>query len=107
MIQEKDFEAYIGDNGLVVFAIEAKQSELSNPKLQYAGGQHALLCRDEVLENAIILDYLHPRIQEQLKKSVKALIAEIDYDEEKVVRDYEVVVEQVMELPAFQLSDDE
>lgn len=107
MIQEKDFEAYIGNNGEVVFAIEAKDSEINNPKIQYAGGQHALLCRDNAIEQAIVLDYLHPRIQEQLSKSVKALIAEIDYDEEKVIRDYEVGVEQVMELPPLQLNDNE
>ena len=107
MIQEKDFEAYIGNNGEIVFAIEAKNSEINNPKIQYAGGQHALLCRDNAIEHAIVLDYLHPRIQEQLGKSVKALIAEIDYDEEKVIRDYEVGVEQVMELPPLKLSDDE
>lgn len=105
MIQEKNFEAYITDNGMVVFAIEAKKGIPSKAKIEYAGGQHALLYRSDALDDVVILDYLHPQIQKQLSQSDTVFVAEIDYIDEKITCNYDAPVEQVVELAKFQIDE--
>lgn len=97
MKQEKEYEAFIGDNGMIVFAITAKSGELDAPKIVYDGGDHALLYRSS--EDIVVLDFLHPEIKHQMSRSSKALVAEIDYDNETVISDYVAHIDQVFKMP--------
>lgn len=97
MIQEKEYEAFIGDNGMIVFAISAKPGELKDPKILYDGGDHALLYRSD--EDIVVLDFLHPDIKNQMSHTSKALVAEIDYDKAAIVSDYVTHINQVFQMP--------
>ncbi len=81
----------------VVFAISVKEEEPESPQLLYDKEDHALLVRNK--DNAVILDYLNSEIQVMLQGAKKVFIAEIDYKEKKLVRDYEVPVEFVKGYP--------
>ncbi len=81
----------------IVFAISVREDDPEMPQLLYNQKEHAILMRNR--ENAIILDYLNAEIQNMLQKIKKVFIAEIDYDEKRLIRDYEVPVEFVNGYP--------
>ncbi len=81
----------------IVFAISVKENEPENPQLMYDNDEHALLIRNDV--SAVVLDYLNTEIQTMLQNSKKVYIAEIDYKEKRLKRDYEVPVAMVQEYP--------
>ncbi len=81
----------------IVFAISVKDESPDTPQLLYDKEDHALLMRNK--GSAVILDYLNSEIQEMLQVARKVFIAEIDYKEKRLVRDYEVPVEFVKRYP--------
>ncbi len=81
----------------IVFAISVKEADPDTPQLLYDHEEHALLMRNK--DNGIILDYLNAEIQDMLQTARKVFIAEIDYKEKKLIRDYEVPVEIVKGYP--------
>lgn len=81
----------------IVFAISVKDKEPNTPQLIYDNDEHALLIRNQ--KNIIILDYLNSEIQQMLQSAKKVFIAEIDYKEKRLIRDYEVPVEVVSDYP--------
>ena len=105
MIQEKEFDAYIGNNGMVVFAIEAKEGEPIEPHIKYSGGDHALLYRSNNPNDVVVLDYLHPEIKQKMSQSLEVFVAEIDYDDEQIVHEYIAKVEQVFQMPQITLEE--
>jgi len=81
----------------IVFAISVKEEAPDTPQLMYDNDEHALLLRNQ--KNVIILDYLNSEIQQMLHGVKKVFIAEIDYKEKRLIRDYEVPVEVVSNYP--------
>ncbi|MBR5130234.1 MAG: hypothetical protein IKV03_03325 [Alphaproteobacteria bacterium] len=97
MYQEKKYQILPTTNGRLVFAISVKSSEPSLPKILYDGGEHAVLCRSE--NEIIVLDFLHPTAKEAMQSISEAYIAEIDYDNKRMVYFYPVHVDQVLKMP--------
>lgn len=81
----------------LVFALSVKDDEADDPKVLYDGGEHALLYRSK--DEIVILDFLHPNVQQKLEHVGKAFIVEIDYKIKKIVQDYEAPVEFVDSYP--------
>lgn len=81
----------------LVFAIAVREQEPDDPRLLYDGDEHALLMRGE--KEVIVLDYLNSEVQNMLKRSQNISIAEIDYKEKLMVRDYAVPVQRVVSYP--------
>ena len=81
----------------VVFAISVKENEPEDPQLMYDNDEHALVIRKNI--SVVILDYLNTEIQSMLQNSKKVYIAEIDYKEKRLKRDYEVPIALVEEYP--------
>ncbi len=97
MEHAEDYEIIRTEEGILVFVIKERSTEAENPCIIYDGGKHATLYRraDEV----ILLDYLHKDILEQLKKSECIIIAEADFEKEKIVRDYQTRVKIIKNNP--------
>ncbi len=81
----------------VIFAISVKTGEPKAPHLLYDGDEHALLYRDE--NDVVLLDYLNSEVQRMLQGAQKIYVAEIDYKEKQLIRDYTVPVEKVSTYP--------
>ena len=81
----------------LIFAIAVRENEPNQPKLLYDGDEHALLIRSK--EDAVILDYLNSEVQKILQHSFKIYVAEIDYKEKKMMRDYMVPIHLVDSYP--------
>ena len=97
MYQEKEYQILPTTNGSLVFAISYKNGEPSSPKILYDGGDHAVLCRTE--NDLVVLDFLHPVAKKTMQSISDAYIAEIDYDNQKMVHFYPVHIDQVMKIP--------
>ncbi len=97
MEHAEDYEIIRTEEGILVFVIKKRSIEPENPCLIYDGGKHATLYRrpDEV----ILLDYLNDDILESLKKSEYIIIAEADFEKEKIVRDYQTRVKIIKNNP--------
>lgn len=81
----------------VIFAISVKTGEPKAPHLLYDGAEHALLYRNE--KEVVLLDYLNSEVQRMLQGAQKIYIAEIDYKEKQLIRDYTAPVEKVASYP--------
>ena len=81
----------------LVFAISVKETEPKNAKLLYDHAEHALLLRNK--KHALILDYLNSEVQDMLDNDRLDHIAEIDYKEKQLMRDYPVDVHFVEQYP--------
>lgn len=81
----------------LVFAIAVRENNPDDPRLLYDGDEHALLVRGE--KEIILLDYLNSEVQNMLKRAQSIFIAEIDYKDKLMVRDYAVPVQRVVSYP--------
>lgn len=81
----------------LVFAIAVRENDPDDPRLLYDGDEHALLLRGE--KEIILLDYLNSEVQNMLKRAQSIFIAEIDYKDKLMVRDYAVPVQRVVSYP--------
>ncbi len=93
-------EAYVAmptTENEIIFAISVKMGEPKSPHLLYDGDEHALLYRDK--KDVVLLDYLNSEVQKILQDSQKIYIAEIDYKEKQLIRDYVVPIEKVVSYP--------
>ncbi len=77
----------------LVFTISVKYDDLVDPKIVYDNTEHALLYRSDT--EVVILDFLHPKVQQKLEYVGKVYIVEIDYKLKKIANDYELPVEIV------------
>ncbi len=94
-VQEDFYEAFLNKDSEIMFAVAHRSNIPVQPKIIYDGKEHALFYRTP--EDIIILDFLHPEIRKPLRKVTKVLISEVDA--EKVVREYEVPLKLVKQLP--------
>lgn len=95
--QEKEYQIMPTTDGNLVFTIEARANEVSNPKVLYDGGKHALLYRTD--EDVVILDYLNPAAIAKLQKLSSTFVSEINAEKEEVARLYKVHIHQVFKYP--------
>ncbi len=93
IIKEDAYVALPTVDGEIVFAISVKDNEPHNPHLVYASGDHALLYRSDKLEDIVLLDYVNKEAQKYLNTLEQITIAEIDYKEKRLVREYSVPIE--------------
>ena len=95
--QEGFYDILQNGAGDLLISIRARAGEPDHPQIVYDGGKHATLYRrpDEV----ILLDYLNDDILESLKKSEYIIIAEADFEKEKIVRDYQTRVKIIKNNP--------
>lgn len=98
MIQEKDYEIVPTADGTLIFAISPRNDEPQNPFMMYDGGEHAKFYRRP--SEIVLLDYINPGAKEPLLKAEFVIMTEVDYSQEKVVRDYKVKVRIVEKLQA-------
>ena len=63
-----------GEEGELYIIVEAKAGDAIKPKIIYDGQDHAIFIRQP--EQKIILDYIHPDIRPQLRKSKNVIIVE-------------------------------
>ncbi len=82
------------DNELLV-AIKAREGTPQKPAIVYAGNEHAVFYRNE--EFTIILDYIHPEVRDNFRKSESLLIAE--FQDGSIIREYIVPIKQASQLP--------
>lgn len=80
--------------GRVMIIINARKSEPYNPRLVYDGGAHALLYRNK--RSAVVLDSLNIEARPILKEQESVCI--IEFFEEDVYREYDVIVRIVKDL---------
>ncbi|MDR1581236.1 MAG: hypothetical protein LBS35_12845, partial [Synergistaceae bacterium] len=74
-----------------------KDGEAKKPTIIYDGGPHAILYRNK--EQTVLLDYLDEQAREPLTKIKQVLVAEFKEDGETFVREYDVPVKQMKQLP--------
>jgi hypothetical protein len=96
-IQEKAYRVYFNEKGELLFVILEKDGEANKPMIIYDGGPHAILYRNR--EQTVLLDYLNEQVREPLTKIKQALVAEFKQDGETLVREYDVPVKQMKQLP--------
>lgn len=97
MIQEKEYEIVPTQEGILIFAIKPRENEPLSPFIAYDGGEHAKFYRRP--NEIIVLDYINPEARSMLAKSPYAVMTEVDYEKEEVVRDYKVKIRMVEKLP--------
>lgn len=97
MLHAKEYEIMTSENGTLFFAIDVYGSEPDKPILIYDGGNHATFYRNS--EDVILLDYINKNIQKALKESDYIVVAEIDYESERVVRDYKARIKTFKKNP--------
>ncbi len=98
IVKEDAYVALPTVDGEIVFAISVKEDEPHHPHLVYASGDHALLYRSDVREDVVLLDYVNKEAQKYLSTLAEITIAEIDYKQKKLIREYPVPVELKSEL---------
>lgn len=86
MLHAKDYEIMTTDSGTLFFAIGVGVSEPDKPLLVYDGGEHATFYRNS--DDVLLLDYINENVQKMLKESDYIVVAELDRETERVVRDY-------------------
>ena len=100
--QEKNYFVLNVDENRLVFAITARDTEPQLPIILYDGGKHTLFYRNKM--ETIALDYLDDRAKPILLTGQNVVIAEINPDTEKMVRQYPAIVKIVDKLPPFDLE---
>lgn len=95
-LETEDFYDIIENtDGELLFSIKARQGGPERPRVIYGGGEHALFYRS--FDQTVIFDYIHPDIRGALRKVKSILVVEFHGD--AIVREYNVAVRQVKQLP--------
>lgn len=94
--QEKKYEVIQNPEGELLFGVKARENEPQEPRLLYAGGEHALFYRSQA--ETTLLDFLPELAQETLRKLPKVSVAEFS-DNEEMLRFYEMPVHNLAKLP--------
>ena len=84
--QETNFNILQNEAGELMIMLRARIGEVSNPKLVYGGGEHALLYRNDY--NTVILDYIHPAIRKDLRRHNKKKLLVVETNDGAIVREY-------------------
>ncbi len=94
-VQEGRYDVLVNNNGELLIALQKKEGEPENSRILYDGKEHALFYRNN--NETIILDYVHPDAQEHLSKAAKIIIVEFENDD--IIREYDVPVQHVKQIP--------
>lgn len=97
MEHAEEYEILTTENGTLVFIIQPRKNEPTSPRLIYDGGNHATYYHTP--SDIILMDYINPKIFGQLAAAQEVLFIELDYDKEKVIRDFKVPVLVVKKNP--------
>ena len=92
---EGNYDAYVNEDGEMLFGLRYRKEKPKNPKIVYDGKEHVLFYRAG--ENVIVLGHLNPAIHDKLSAVEKVLIAEVDGEE--IMREYFADVQHVKKLP--------
>lgn len=93
--QEKNYNILKDAAGDIMILIRARMEDVEQPKIVYNGAEHALLYRNS--HSAIVLDYIHPNVREQLERTSSVLIVETR--DNSVIREYNVPMTFLKEIP--------
>ena len=93
--QEKNYHILKNPSGDLMILIRARMEDANNPRLIYDGGKHAVFYRNDGC--AIVLDFIHPSVREDLGQVLYLLIVETH--DGSVVREYMVEVKHLKEIP--------
>ncbi len=93
--QEYSYNILQNDEGKILIAIKARETEPSKPSIIYDGKEHALLYRDN--KHIIILDFIHPDARPLISNVEEVLVAE--FSDEECVHSYDVPVRMVKMIP--------
>ena len=93
--QEGYYDILQNGAGDILISIRAREGEPEDPRLVYDGGKHALLYRSNGF--SITLDFIHPEARVPLSKVESVLI--VEFDNENVVREYDVPLRMVKKIP--------
>lgn len=93
--QEKNYDILKNASGELMILIRARLEDANQPRIIYNGGKHAVLYRTE--QNAIVLDFIHPSIREDLEHASRVLIVEAH--DGSVVREYTSTVTHLKGIP--------
>ena len=103
MEQMKKYSCFLTEKGDVVVVIPfLDKKEPENPKILYAGAEHALFYKTE--REPVILDYLNEVVRPFLAKATRVLLFEVNLETQDIVKDYFVPVSHVKKLPPFSLE---
>ncbi len=103
MKQMKLYTTFLTEKGDIVCVIPTEDANPpSQPKILYAGGEHALFYRTP--DQAFILDYINEVVQTVLKQTSKLLMFEIDLKQQDILTDYFVPIIMAERLPSFELE---
>ncbi|MBR7158118.1 MAG: hypothetical protein IKD08_00340 [Alphaproteobacteria bacterium] len=96
VLETEDFYDIVENpDGELLFCIKARQGGPERPKILYGGAEHALFYRSN--DQTVVLDYVHPEVRESLRKVKSVLI--VEFHGEAIIREYNVPVRQVAQLP--------
>lgn len=97
MLHAKEYEIIKTEEGELVFKIKPCVAEPEKPILLYDGKNHATFYRNS--EDVLLLDYVHPDIQNEFAKSKEILVIEFDDETKEVVRDYKALIKPINKNP--------
>ncbi len=93
--QEKNYNILKNAAGDLMILIRARLDDAEQPQIIYNGGKHAVLYRNG--ENAIVLDFIHPSIREDLNRTTRVLVVEAR--DGSIIREYTSEVKHLKEIP--------
>jgi len=99
MKQEKKYEILKFETGEIVVAISQKSGFPEKPFIIHDGSEHAIFYRSE--NDVILLDFINENVLDDFSKSMKINIAEVNFEENTIISEYQVPIKKVKEY-AFQ-----
>lgn len=93
--QEKNYNILKNAAGDLMILIRARLDDATHPRVIYSGGKHAVLYRSS--EKALVLDFIHPSVREDLNRTSRVLIVEAR--DGAVIREYTSEVKHLKDVP--------
>ena len=94
---EREYNIYPTEDGRFILAIQAYKTIAEHPYIIYAGGKHAILYRNDKIEDAVVLDFLSEDARKLMSSNKHAIVVELE--NKNPVYDYIAKIEIRDKLP--------